>query len=281
MGDEYKQGDEFKVGKLSNGAKRVKLEGLRQGRDAYGGEADDRRSPAMRRADQQFHDMMQMIDQAQIAQLQSRFDQAEEATARALEQARKRELGAKEAFEKIREQAHRLDDGTLVFLSADRSTAYDEHGNELSDQQFDSIAWRDDAPTWEDWTERKRGYDEAQVEREEIQDYQDRLRDGRQKLDGGELSSDEFNELQDLLQDMPQTVRAHMGEARPDVNAHMHHDLRASAAKHYDGPGIQTAPLNPAFSGAAAPAGKPVNAPETGTEPAPNNQRLLDTAAPS
>jgi hypothetical protein len=173
MTEEYKQGDEFKTGILSAGAKRFKIEGKRQGKEAY---ADDAGADEITH-DQADHDdgfgrFMILATAEEQARTLARITEAEIACEQAMIAARKREQEAQAEIERIRGRATRTDDGRIVYLTADGSKAFDDDGNELTPEEMTGIDWNPAAPTWEQ-------RQEATEKREQtIKDIQDERSQG-------------------------------------------------------------------------------------------------------
>lgn len=241
MTEYYRQGDEFKTGVLSTATKRMQLEGKRQGRSSYGSAHEDSDRTGAGKGSQR--DDFQLLSETVEAQnLEIRLAAARNAAEQALREARIREQDAREALEDIRSRATKTADGTAVYLSADGTRAFDEHGNELSPEALAEIDWRDGAPTWEERQETGKRFEEAAREREEIEDYRDRLDSAQDKLGSAELSQDELDGMRATLDSMPASVTGHLGNRPPP---------RITAATLYEaGQGIEAESLSPAFRSA-------------------------------
>lgn len=113
----------------------------------------------------------------------------------------------------IRGNANELDDGTRIYLSTN-GNVYTEDGEILSQAESANIEWRDDHPSWEEYThvqgqlERTRsGITEVETYRDTVlQDAKDDLNDENNPLDYEELEDlhDEF------LEGVPDAVRVNM-----------------------------------------------------------------------
>lgn len=230
---EYRQGDEFKTGVVSEAAKRIQTEAKRQGRSVFG---HDRLSE-LDTADNRFQDMAQLVE---IQARQTALSEAERAAAEALALAQKREQAARDNLEKIRKAATTTEDGRQVYLTQDGLRAFDDQGNELTAEEIAAIHWQADAPTWEQRQAAGDRLEAAIAERQEIEDYQERLAGDQETLEHGDsLTSDELDSIDRTLADMPDSVRTHLGGLRRPAT---------SAALEYDGQGIQADPLSPAFA---------------------------------
>jgi hypothetical protein len=244
MTEEYKQGDEFKTGILSAGAKRFKLEGKRQGKEAYSHDAEGEAGLDQAERDDGFDRFIVLATAEEQARTLARITEAEIACAEALQDARKREQEARQEIERIREKATRTDDGRLVYRTADGSKAYDDDGNELTPEEMTGIEWNPAAPTWEQRQEATEKREQAIQDVQEIEEYQERLKEGRERIENGDgLTADELKGIEDDLGAMPGSVREHLGGMRKPT---------VSAAKEYgEGQGIQGDPLSPSFARAA------------------------------
>lgn len=227
MSEEYKQGDEFKTGVLSAGAKRFKLEGKRQGRDSFaagmhGDEQTTEEGKSRRDFDQyQFLQMIQAEYDATVKQLEEDFERAEQAAAAAMAKARQRERIAQLELERIQESATVTADGRRVYMTENGNAAYYEDGNQVSKEEFGRIDWKKDGPSWEKYQSTYGDWETATQHREKIGDYQDRLQAGRAKLSSGQpLSPEELADLKGTLDDMPNAVKAEQDAMnRPKISA--------------------------------------------------------------
>jgi hypothetical protein len=120
----------------------------------------------------------------------------------AIEEARHRlleQLSSTEAdLTKLRANASRLEDGTLVF-AGESGTLIDEHGNILDAAQRENIALSDNTPRWSDYADAKEKLRTLRNELEEVEDYeQEIVLPALDKIDDPEnpYSLDVINDLQ-------------------------------------------------------------------------------------
>lgn len=184
--------------------------------------------------------------------LQEQIDEAALAAARALEEVRQRELAAQARLDEIRRTATRTEDGRTVYRTADGTRAFDEDGNELTPEDMAGIEWADGAATWEEYQTAVDDRAQALRDRQEIEAYQDRLEQGRDRLERGEpLTAEEADSIRRDIEAMPESVRAQRdGRPFPDQSAAPGQPA-GSAARQYQGQGIEAGALNPAFAAAA------------------------------
>lgn len=126
----------------------------------------------------------------------------------------------REALERVQEhldlllaQAHVLPDGRRVFKTEDGTQVFDEFGNELDASVIDPNDVANSRPTWESY---KPHFDEKarlMAEQDELLDYQEKLDEARERLDAGDITSEELDELrEELRESAPEAVRRHIPE---------------------------------------------------------------------
>jgi len=117
------------------------------------------------------------------------------------------------------EKAHVLSDGTRVFESEDGVRVFDEHGNELDPSVISADEIEDWRPKHEAFKENHDSIDALLEDRNAIIEYQQKLDDARERVENGEITSEELNALeQELAADMPESVRAELApEHQPPV----------------------------------------------------------------
>lgn len=120
---------------------------------------------------------------------------------------------AREEVRTLLTKAHVLPDGRRVFKTEDGLRVFDEHGHELDastvepDEIFD---WR---PRWETFDAARGHVIALEEERAAIADYQAKLDAARERLDSGEMTRGELDELREELKaEMPEAVRAQIPE---------------------------------------------------------------------
>lgn len=150
----------------------------------------------------------------QVRRLSERIDSYEVATVAAL-QRNERELAQVQArLYALLENAHALPDGRRVFRTEDGSRVFDEHGNELSEEEIDPDSIPDGRTRWEAYLIEVEEDERLQQQRRELFEYQDRLDAARETLEEGELSEEELDDLGEELDAlMPDAVREEMAGA--------------------------------------------------------------------
>lgn len=117
-------------------------------------------------------------------------------------------------------KAHVLPDGRRVFKTEDRQHVFDEHGQQLSLDTIDPRSIDDKKPTWEAFSIEKDRADQLAREREQLFDYQARLDAARERLDKGEITNGELDEIKaDLAAHMPDAVRRKVEAEKPKADA--------------------------------------------------------------
>lgn len=118
---------------------------------------------------------------------------------------------AEEDLRIILDRAYVLPDGRRVFKTEDGTRIFDEHGQEVTD--FDPHEIEDTRPRYEEFQVVNDGYIGLQEERRQLLEYQSRLDGARERLDAGDITKDELDELMSgLREDIPDAVRARLPE---------------------------------------------------------------------
>lgn len=193
----------------------------------------------------------------EIAQFRQELDELDRASAKALEDAERREREARQRLELARDRATCDPQGRHVYRTADGHTAFYDDASEVGRDEFGRIQWRRNAPTWEE--RRALGDDVigATRRREEVAAYRDQVRRARERTDDGEqLEADELARLRAGVRNMPDAVRANLPVA----------DVSLSAAAAYD--------PDDRFAGAPS-ASDAFDRVRRGTPPAPALDELL------
>ena len=112
------------------------------------------------------------------------------------------------------DRASSLPDGRRVFRDPATGNVYDEDGQLVEGDDLDAIVWRDDAPTWQDY-QNKRQADAAVRERlDDLRRYQtDVLGRARDRLTDNDAppTPDELHDIQGEIQNqMPEYARDHL-----------------------------------------------------------------------
>lgn len=140
-------------------------------------------------------------------------------------------MEARQQFDKLLLKAHVMPDGRRVFKTEDGKRVFDENGLELSEDVIHADEIDDSRPRWE---EAKGAIDRIEAltqERADIIAYQDKLDAARERLESGEMTRKEFDELRDELKaDMPDAVRAQI----PGMEAESSQDHAAAPSEELD-----------------------------------------------
>ena len=144
-----------------------------------------------------------------------RLEETEVAVIRALATVRDRIAETRLALDDMLNRAAELPDGTKVFRTRDGTRAYTEDGELLTPEQMAGIQWRDDAPSWEDFTETRDAHEAAVEAEQNILDYQEQVLDpARERIDSGDVPSrEELEEIEERMEtEMPDELRAYLGD---------------------------------------------------------------------
>ncbi len=131
---------------------------------------------------------------------------------------------AQQRLEEIKQNANRTLDGHLVFEAED-GTFRGEDGLEINPDKIDFSKWNPDAPTFSEFTNAQKQYDEA------IQ-FRDNVIEHKEQLASGELSVEELDDLESEIANLESTI----SDVPTTVNSNSKHETQkhsASAAKNY------------------------------------------------
>ena len=161
---------------------------------------------------------MVMVSAGELETFRVELDSYDTATIAALQE-NERELAAvRERLDGLLLKAHVLPDGRRVFKTEDGRRVFDEFGSELDVTTIDPDLIGDERPRWESYQPYFERSQELALERDEILEYQSRLDAARERIDAGEISREEFDELRDELKTaMPDAVRAQVPELAAEV----------------------------------------------------------------
>ncbi|EFO32553.1 conserved hypothetical protein [Roseibium sp. TrichSKD4] len=128
------------------------------------------------------------------------------------------------------ERAYKQDDGTRVFKSEDGVRVFDDHGNLVSPDRVDPDEIADHYPCAESYLEQLRLIEQHEAIDQNLIGYQTQLDDARDRLDSGELSQSEFDDLRSSIENnMPAEVRRKLPDYDPTQEAELKTDFSASA----------------------------------------------------
>lgn len=168
-----------------------------------------------------------MATTTQIESFEARLDALDAATIEALEENRLRLEDVQRLLHEadldiqwMLDQAHVLEDGRRVFLTRDRSQAFDEFGAEVLETELDFDLICETAPTYEDYAEKvelrdglQEEFDTLHTERRTLLDFQDRLDEAREQTSDGQITADGLEALDaELGELMPPSVQRHLPE---------------------------------------------------------------------
>ena len=166
---------------------------------------------------------MIVATELEIQQFEAKLDDYDEAIVKALEKNRiamdelilqLAEVDAR--IQSMLDQAYVMEDGRRVFLTKDRTQAFDERGVEVTREELDFDLVPQSAPAWEDVStafsrrdQLKHEYDRLAKERAGILEFQEKVDVARERIANGEISKSELDDLDAELADaMPPSVKA-------------------------------------------------------------------------
>lgn len=128
---------------------------------------------------------------------------------------------SRERLKQMFEQAHVLPDGRRVFESEDGVHVFDERGAEIAPELITADELDDALPKWETWQAELKTEQALQEDRGAIIEFQDQVADARAKVEEGNLTQDELDDLKSSLEEqMPESVRAQLpADQRPTLDA--------------------------------------------------------------
>jgi len=114
------------------------------------------------------------------------------------------------------DRAYVMEDGRRVFLTRDRTQAFDEHGTEVPRNELDFDLVPHTTPTWEDVStaisernEIRQDYDRLTQERADILEFQEKVDAARDRITEGSMAKSELDDLDAELADaVPPSVKA-------------------------------------------------------------------------
>lgn len=149
--------------------------------------------------------------EAELQRFEKKLDVYDEATVIALME-NQRALDLTQArLDLMLDQAHVIEDGRRVFKSQTGLFVIDEFGNEISPDELDADLIGDDKPTAEQYLEGLHQKESLLQDRQKILEFQEKADDAREKIQDGDLSKSELDELDAELADaLPVSVRNHV-----------------------------------------------------------------------
>ena len=128
------------------------------------------------------------------------------------------------------DNAHQLEDGTHVFKSEDGVRVFDKEGNQLAPDIINPDLIDDRRTTHEEWQGIIDQIKKHEVIDQRLLDYQEKLDAARDRLDDGELTQEEFDELKEGIEkDMPIEVRRKLPDYDPSQETNLTSDFKVTA----------------------------------------------------
>jgi hypothetical protein len=111
------------------------------------------------------------------------------------------------------DKAYVMPDGRRVFESADGLHVFDENGSELPPEEIDPEEIEDFRPKWESVLSERATFSALNEERQQIIEFQDAVSDARQRVEDGDLTKQELEDLKaSLAEQMPDRVKGLLPE---------------------------------------------------------------------
>lgn len=154
-----------------------------------------------------------MISVAEAHEFRAELDLYDTATVAALQENERALALVQGRMDQLLAKAYVLPDGRRVFKTDDGSQVFDEFGKELEPNEIDPAMIDDAKPTWETYKPELEARDRLVEERRSLLDYQAKVDDARERLDRGDMTRKEFEELREELKaEMPEAVRDQLPE---------------------------------------------------------------------
>jgi len=149
-----------------------------------------------------------LVTAGQITTFKARLDTYDTATVEALMNNESQLRDVRERIQTMLLEAHVLPDGRRVFRTRDGKQVFDEHGQEVGPDTLKADAIDPRKPVWEDYLLERTEEERLAQERRALQEYQQKLDDARTKVNEGNLTKDDLDQLdKDLDKAMPGAVR--------------------------------------------------------------------------
>ncbi|MBM1624815.1 hypothetical protein JQV18_06110 [Sulfitobacter mediterraneus] len=152
-----------------------------------------------------------IASEVQIREFKVKLDTYDSATVEALMENQQLLDATRERIGAMLDRAYVMEDGRRVFKTEDGTQVFDEHGVEVGSDELDPSLIGNERPKWEAFSADKTTELGLINERTEILEFQEKVDAARERVDS-EISEDDLTELDaDLLEAMPDSVRAHAG----------------------------------------------------------------------
>jgi len=147
------------------------------------------------------------------------------------------------------DNAYQLDDGTYVFKTEDGTRVIDKEGNIVSATVIDPDMIGDRHTTAEQWETITGSIKKHEAIDQRLMDYQEKLDAARERVDSGELTQDQFEDVRDGIEkDMPIEVRRKLPDYDPSQETDLKGDFTATVKQ-----AAQLAPMDMAIDPSMVP----------------------------
>jgi hypothetical protein len=154
---------------------------------------------------------------SQIAEFETKLDTYDTATVELLMENRQAMEAIQERLDLMLENATTLPDGRKVYKTRDGTRVFDQHGQQLSAEEFDPNAIGNEKPHWEEYRDTNDKLQNLMKERNALLEYQTKLDEARNRLKDGDITAKELKDIEAKLDaDMPEELREKLGKAKPE-----------------------------------------------------------------
>ena len=155
-----------------------------------------------------------------LAEFKVKLDTYDAKTVEALIENQEALDAVRRRLDEMLDKAHVLPDGRRVFKTQDGQRVFDEQGQEVRPETLDPAAIDDRKPRWERFKADKDARTRLDHDRQGLLDYQAKLDQARDRLDNGDVTTRELDDMErDLRVAMPDAVRAKVEPDRPKADA--------------------------------------------------------------
>lgn len=169
----------------------------------------ERRDEDKAQAADDFSDLaLTMLTPNEIATFRAELDTYDTATVVALQENERALELVQKRLDDLLVRAYVLPDGRRVFKTQDGSQVFDEFGVPVDPSVIAPDQIADQHPRWEQYQPVRAEQERLVQERQTILQYQQRLDEARERLNGGEMTREEYERLRvELRTEMPDAVR--------------------------------------------------------------------------
>lgn len=143
---------------------------------------------------------------AEVAAFRVRLDRYDEATVAALMKNEQDLTDVRRRLDEMLGNAHVLPDGRRVFRTRDGRLVFDEHGQQVGEDQIVPGEIADHRTPWEEYSAQRGEERRLLREREDILRFQERIDATRERLDDKDLTQQELDELRETLEQAAPTA---------------------------------------------------------------------------